>query len=708
MPMPTTADLYRAPTLILLFVLVAVFGALWLQRRSLPPLRMRAGEATTARQRQLMWLAGWMFAAIQLEMEVFGRAQTGLWLAVSRVTLELASLMFLGSMAPQYLSRKPRILYVVAFALPLMLFTVLVSFDTAPGPLARALLLVFWAGTLLVAVRWSLERHLLPVWLSLLLVALAGGGAIWLILGQQYGAVVALVQGSTMLITALLFALAFRRLTAGVVFTVGGLASWSVALMVEPFMGAASAPVVLIRILNLMKVVAAVGMIVLVMEDEIALNRATQLRDRRARLEMEKYTEVFLGAVPSEEESGQYDQLCETIAGASRFRQAAVLVRGTEGRFRVCGRAGIDGALAEALDALGRRTTDEKVREVVKANFYKQEIGHLVLLDLTRLMEPGDELLQMNFREAHALAVRGRDRELLGTLLLAGLREPDQPLLTEDVLPLELLVARVGAAREQQVLLRRLLQAERLAGLGQLAGGVAHELNNPLTVVTGYAELMADDEGVNRDQALVILNEARRMKQIIDSLIRFRRAAPVNREAVSIDSLLRDVERLARQDLESAQVNLQIRLPAHLPNVQADVDQLRQVFWQIIRNAIGSMEASREELDRHLIVEAAAAGQRVEVRFSDNGPGFSNAARAFDPFYTTRDQGEGIGLGLSICYSIIREHGGEISAINLHPRGAVVVIELPADESDAIAEPAAEGETLQPSAVWASSSAHRD
>ena len=704
--MPTTADIYRAPTLILLFVLVAVFGALWLQRRSLPPLRMRAGEATTARQRQLMWLAGWMFAAIQLEMEVFGRAQTGLWLAVSRITLELAALMFLGSMAPQYLSRKPRILYVVAFALPLMLFTVLVSLDPAPGPLTRALLFVFLAGGLLVAVRWSLDRHLLPVWLSLLLVALVGGEAIWLTLGQRYGAVVALVQGSTMLITALLFALAFRRLTAGVVFTVGGLASWSLALMVEPLMGAEGAPVVLMRILNLMKVIAAVGMIVLVLEDEIASNKATQLRDRRARLEMEKYTEVFLGAVPSEEETGQYDQLCETIAGASRFRQAAVLVRGTEGRFRVCGRAGMDGALAEALDALGRRTTDEKIREIVSTRFYKQETGHLVLLDLTRLMEPGDELLQMNFREAHALAVRGRDRELLGTLLLAGLREPEEPLATEDVLPLELLVARVGAAREQQMLLRRLLQAERLAGLGQLAGGVAHELNNPLTVVTGYAELMADEKGANRDQALVILNEARRMKQIIDSLIRFRKAAPVNREAVSLDSLLRDVERLARLDLEAARVQMQLRIPARLPSVQADVDQLRQVFWQVIRNAIGSMDALPDEMPRQLIVDAAAAGQRVELRFSDNGPGFANPARAFDPFYTTRDQGEGIGLGLSICYSIIREHGGEISAVNLHPRGAAVVIELPADESDAITEPALEAETLPPSPLWVNGSAH--
>ena len=227
--MPTTMDLYGAPTLILLFVLVAVFGALWLQRRSLPPLRMRAGQAATARRRQLLWLVGWMFAAIQLEMEVFGRAHSGVWLAVSRVCIQLAAIMFLGSMAPQYFSRRLRILYVAAFAAPLMLFTVLVSLNPAPGPQGRFILLLCVCAALLVSARWSLEKHLLPVWLGLLLVASVGGAGIWLTLHQQFVGMLALAQGGILFITAVLFALAFRRVTAGVVFTVGGLAAWSLA-----------------------------------------------------------------------------------------------------------------------------------------------------------------------------------------------------------------------------------------------------------------------------------------------------------------------------------------------------------------------------------------------------------------------------------------------------------------------------------------------
>jgi signal transduction histidine kinase len=281
----------------------------------------------------------------------------------------------------------------------------------------------------------------------------------------------------------------------------------------------------------------------------------------------------------------------------------------------------------------------------------------------------------MNFLESHAIAIRGREQELLGALLLAGLREPDEPLLTEDVLPLELLVVRIGTAREHQLLLRRLLQAERIAGLGQLAGGVAHELNNPLTVVTGYAELMSDSEGSTREHALVILNEARRMKQIIESLIRFRKATPGNRIPVSIEMLLYDIDKLARHDIEVAHIALQMRVPPNLPYVNADGDQLRQVFLHVVKNAVGSMHDTPEG-DRRLIIEALPAGPHVQITFSDSGPGFVDPSRAFDPFYTTRHQGEGMGLGLSICYSIIREHGGEISAVNLLPRGAAVVIEL--------------------------------
>jgi signal transduction histidine kinase len=685
--MPVGTELYRIPTFILLTVMVAVFGALWLERGRHPERGAAPQEAPPARRRQLLWLVGWMFAAIQMEMEVLGRGGTGLWLAVSRGAMQMAPLMFLGSLAPQYFSRKPRIQYVVAFGLPLIVFATLVSFSPNPGHLAQGLLLAcaFWAA--LVAARWSLYRNLLPEWLSLAVVATASSACVWLTWNRQYDAVLALVHSGVLLMTAFLFASAFRRLTAGVVFTAGGLALWSLPVLLAPLAAGAEATTLLVRIINLTKVITAVGMIVLVLEDEIASNRAAQERDRRARQEMEKYTEVYLEDIPFEEESGQYDGLCTTIASVSRFRQAVIFVRTPDGRFRLAGRAGLNGALEGALDALARRTTEEKVQDIAAGQNFPQQIGHLVLMNLQPLMEPGDELLQMNFRQGYVMGIRTREGRLLGALLLAGLSNPEDPLLTEDVLPLELLVTRIGAAREHQALLRQLLQAERLAGLGQLAGGVAHELNNPLTVVTGYAELMAEDENTTaRDQALMILNEARRMKQIIESLMRFRRASTAGKVPLAVELLLRDIEKLARHELESAGVELELRIPREVPRVKADGEQIRQIFLQITRNAIASLQEVPLDTHRRLRVEVVPIGNRVQITFADNGPGFVEPARVFDPFFTTRQPGEGVGLGLSVCYSIVREHGGTITAENLLPHGATVVIDLPADSSGLLAE----------------------
>lgn len=681
-------DLYRIPTLILLIVLVAVFGALWLDRgrhteRGTPP-----QDIPPARHRQLLWLVGWMFAVIRMEMEVGDRGASGLWLAVNRGAMQMAPLMFLGSLAPQYLSRKPKIHYVVAFGTPLIVFSTLVSFYPNPGRLVQAVLLVCAFCAALVAARWSLYRNLIPEWLSLVVVAAVSSACLWLTWNGQYEAVLALVHSGVLLMTAFLFASAFRRVTAGAVFAAGGLVLWSLPVLVAPLAPGAEAITLLARTLNLAKVITAVGMIVLVLEDEIASNRAAQQRDRRARQEVEKYTEVYLEDIPFEEDSNQYDSLCATICSVSRFRQAAIFVKTPDGRFRLAGRAGMNGALVGALDALARRTTEEKVQEIAAGQYFPQQIGHLVLMDLRPLMEPGDELLQMNFRQGNVMGIRSREGRLLGALLLSGLSNPEEPLLTEDVLPLELLVARIGAAREHQALLRQLLHAERLAGLGQLAGGVAHELNNPLTVVTGYAELMAEDENLAaRDQALAILNEARRMKQIIESLMRFRKASATGKVPLAIELLLQDIEKLARHELEAAGVELELRIPREVPRVKADGEQMRQVFLQITKNAIASLQEVRRDAHRSLRVEVAATDQRVRITFADNGPGFVEPARVFDPFFTTRQPGEGVGLGLSVCYSIVREHGGAITAQNLQPQGAAVVIDLPADTSGVATEP---------------------
>jgi two-component system, NtrC family, sensor kinase len=678
------AELYEVPTLALLTVLVAVFGVLWLKGGTQPALMGQPnGEAPTARRRQLLWLAGWTCAVVRLSLQVAGWSGPGLLVTLSVIAMELAPLMFLGSLAPQYLTRKPRILYVVAFGLPVIAYTAIVGFSPHPSEAAKVALLVCTAATIAVAARWSMHKYLLPIWLSLLVVAGVGAGVIWMTVRQDYQEVGVLVHSGVLLMTALLFISAFRRVSPGLVFTVGGMVLWSLPALLEPLLQWPGLPLGFERGINLAQVITAMGMVVLVLEEEIAVNQASQQRDRRARLEMERYTALYLADMPFDEARGQFDVVCTTIAEVSRFRQAAILTHSADGTFRLAGRAGMSGALEGAIDALARRTTVAKTAEVAAGDYFTPVMGSLILMDLAPLMEPGDELGLMNFRRAYVMGIRARDGRLQGVLLLSGLRLLDEPLLMEDVLPLELLVARIGAALEHVVLLRRLMQSERLAGLGQLAGGVAHELNNPLQSVTGFAQLLTEGDGSGaQEQGAVILSEARRMKQIIESLMRFRNAAPAGRSPVAIDLLLADIEKLMKHDLERAKIELRVHIPEHLPRVKADGEQMRQVFLQVVKNAIGSLEEVGGGGDRHLSIEVAEIPKAVEVVVSDTGPGFAEPARAFDPYFTTRHPGEGVGLGLSLCYAIVREHGGAISAVNLHPKGAAVVIELPVYEDE--------------------------
>lgn len=700
-----TVELYQAPTLILLAAAVAAFAGLWLQGTSLAVHEEPATGRPGARRRQLLWLAGWVLSVVRLAFEMAGWSMPGWHLALSLCASVLAPLMFLASLAPQYVIRKPPVPFVAAFGLPIIVYCAVVGLNPAPGAMGQLLLLACVVAGSAVAVQWSLYEQLIPVWLSLIIVTTVGGGAGWLTMQQQYGEVVSLTHSGILLMTALLFLSAFRRLSTGLVFTVGGLFLWSLPGFLTVGLHVQFAPR-LDGLENLVKVVAAIGMILLVLEEEIGANVAARQRDRRTREEMERYAALYVAGIPMEDEGAPYDEVCRTIAEVSHFSQAAIFLRSADGRFALAGRAGMDAAVAVALGALAQRTSVARARQLMAGSGGTPVAGSLLLMDLTPLLEPGDDLEQMNFRQCYVMVIRARDSQMQGVLALAGLRNPSMPLNIEDVLPLELLLARIGAAREQAALVRRLVQSERLAGLGQLAGGVAHELNNPLQAVTGFAELLADvEEPTTKTQATVILSEARRMKQIIDSLLRFRSASLMERMPVSVADLVADLPVLLQTDLEAARVQLEVKAPEELPRVRADAEQIRQVLVQVVKNAVGAFERIHEE--RRIRIEAEAHARSVHLVISHTGRPFAEPARAFDPFFKPRPsrdgerprqdedpqgagQGAGQGLGLSICYAIVREHGGAISAVNLHPKGAAVVIELPI---------AAEGEADQRAAL---------
>jgi C4-dicarboxylate-specific signal transduction histidine kinase len=272
-----------------------------------------------------------------------------------------------------------------------------------------------------------------------------------------------------------------------------------------------------------------------------------------------------------------------------------------------------------------------------------------------------------------------------------GMMSARRRAVDEALLPLEALAAKLGRTIENNALAERLLRAEKLAGLGLLAGGMAHALSNPLTAVLGFAELIADttDEVRVKTDAETIVREALRMRQTVDLLLEFWR--PVNRsdEPVDVTKLLHELAEACREKLVNRGVRLVVQACEEAPIVRGSRDRLRQVLEHLLNNAAQAV-ASAADLrggEEHAIrLTASQDGRMVHLIVSDTGPGFREPGRVFNPFYTTGQPGEGVGLGLTICYGIVREHGGEISAVNLQPHGAAVVVELPVCECEIVAE----------------------
>ena len=223
----------------------------------------------------------------------------------------------------------------------------------------------------------------------------------------------------------------------------------------------------------------------------------------------------------------------------------------------------------------------------------------------------------------------------------------------------------------------QLLQSEKMSAIGQLISGVAHELNNPLTAILGYAQLL-ENEGLEaraNDFVSKLYRQAQRTHKIVQNLLSFSRQRKPQKQAVDLRRVLEETLALRDYDLKLNNISVERDFESPLPAVTADPHQMEQVFLNVINNAVDAMlDASRGGV---LNVRIYSENGHVTTEFHDSGPGIRDAKRIFDPFYTTKGVGKGTGLGLSICYGIMKEHQGEISAHNHEENGAVIRITLP-------------------------------
>lgn len=244
--------------------------------------------------------------------------------------------------------------------------------------------------------------------------------------------------------------------------------------------------------------------------------------------------------------------------------------------------------------------------------------------------------------------------------------------------------ARLLARSEQslenlQRLQAQLVQTEKLVSLGQLAAGAAHEINNPLTAILGFSDLLADDATLpekTRTIAAKIRDQARRTKTLVGNLLSFARQVPTERTLLDINTVVNNAVQLRALDLHGGKVRIETQFESVLPGVRGDANKLMQVFFNIVSNALDAIE--NVPGGGVLTIKTVRDRANVVVFFLDNGPGIKEPSRVFDPFYTTKPVGKGTGLGLSICFGIIQEHGGKILCYNRQEGGAAFRVELPA------------------------------
>lgn len=232
----------------------------------------------------------------------------------------------------------------------------------------------------------------------------------------------------------------------------------------------------------------------------------------------------------------------------------------------------------------------------------------------------------------------------------------------------------------------QLLQSEKMRAVGQLISGVAHELNNPLTAILGYAQLLEGEELNERERDYVskLYKQAQRTQKIVQNLLSFSRQRKPQKQVVDMRSVVEETLTLRDYDLKLNDIEVRFECAENLPKVVADSHQLEQVFLNILNNAVDAiLEHGRSG---RIETKVWSEAPWVMVSMRDSGPGLGDPKRVFDPFYTTKAVGKGTGLGLSICYGIIKEHGGEIRAHNHDDGGAVFEVRLPIAAEDARAD----------------------
>lgn len=662
-------SLDKLPAALTVAVLACIFAGL---RRHVPCLRLK------------QWLIAWCLIFFHFVAQAF-EPPTGnispLLLSIDIGALLAAAIIFLISVSSIAEHRTKSLLSFCLLALPSVAYGILASYN-CPSRSAYIVCLLLSLGTCGAWLVWVGR----DISLDILVLFVIGIVAIWTTKAAWKGS---FDEG---LIAILCIGFGFpgilllrqnRRNSAGTVTIVAGFVSWGLvfptAMIVNRFLPQLAVPA---ELWNVPKIFVAFGMILTVLEDKSESIEAMQQNEAKLNLLLARFSTITSQLLSGADVNLLAPEIATSITQLSGFHIAAIQLATASRHLHLAGAAGLSPENLVALQNKAKQWTTKDIedfcshaRKVGENSFVlsEQEAARYSPLKSQRRYKQnqywnnGDELL---------IPLRSVRGEYLGCIALDDPREPES-VNPQELSRIELLAADLSVALEMKSLHYQLLRSEKLASLGQLVAGVAHELNNPLTAVMGYSELLGGNVSSDaaRDRLEKLTREARRMSKIVDNLLRFSRQSSSESRQTDFSRVWEDVLALRQYYLLTRNIDITADIQDYLPKILIDEDQCKQVLLNLLNNAIDAVE--NQPGPKSIVVQAITREDRAIITIQDNGPGFADLNRAFDPFYTTKPVGKGTGLGLSICYGIIKEHGGEIRIANTQPTGTCVTVEIP-------------------------------
>jgi signal transduction histidine kinase len=661
----------KLPTILVLAVMVGIFVAL---RKHVKSPRLH------------LWIAAWVLIFIHFFVQIFEPVDgnlTPLMFLIDLGCLQLSALYFIASLTSFFENARLTLSLLILTGLPALAYTAGLAYELNWRWLyISCAAIIFYGAPLFVVLRRKVVATFY-IWAPIVVIT----GTMAMVRAWHghyaFGFLAILTLGFAF--PGFLFYRRYPRWSPGVVTSAGGFLLWGAVFPVGQMMDV-WAPNLKINpeLWNTPKFFVAFGMILTLLEDKSEFLRSAGRREQKLNHQLQKFAGITSRLLTGVEMNSVCNEIAAAIRETSTFDRVVIILSHDCRNLYCAGHAGYEG---DAKNLIEHKCNEVwKFEDLVEACMIGEKLGERSVILRPEQMEKYGQVPSSTSFESSAYWIKGNQilvplRSMRGAHVgCIGLSDPRDVtrVNAEELTKIELLAGDLAVTVDNAALHRQLARAEKLAAIGQLVAGVAHELNNPLTSIVGYTELISDEvpEGPVRQKLDKMLREAQRMKRIIENLLRFARQNSLARKSANLEILLQDVLALREYHLHNNDIEVQVHIEPGLPAVALDEDQFKQILLNLLNNSIDALEGNPTKRIR---IEASCNNGRVMLCFDDNGDGFTELNRVFDPFYTTKPVGKGTGLGLSICYGIVKEHGGEIHAENLEPHGARIALELPVE-----------------------------